>query len=50
MTLTLSLSGRDDWRDAEGEGVETTFGYLDMQLLRVVGLRRARRHDREDGG
>jgi plastocyanin len=31
MTLTLSLSGRYEWRDSEGEGVETTFGYLNVQ-------------------
>jgi hypothetical protein len=31
MTLTLTLSGRYEWRDSEGEGIETTFGYLDVQ-------------------
>jgi hypothetical protein len=31
MTLNLSLSGLYEWHDSEGEGVETTFGYLDVQ-------------------
>ena len=31
ITLALSTSGRYEWRDSEGEGLETTFGYLDVQ-------------------
>jgi hypothetical protein len=46
MTLTLSTSGRYEWRDSEGEGLETTFGYLNVQSLSRDRCRRAARPGR----